>query len=145
VYWRAWDKTIAISFSLGAAGILTCAAILIDSLLPTASVVAVAAWMVVLGAAVGMIVAGYVWLCDKCQDYLSERLGRWFRTELWEPRAKRPSEEPPAIDGPDRQPSESPPPQTARNGDRQVEAPYGVARWRPLVPPWPRAARWRGQ
>jgi hypothetical protein len=72
--WHTLDKTIAISFSLGAAGILTCVAILADSLFPGGSAVAIVSWMVALGGAVAVIVAGYVWLCDTCQDYpMNER------------------------------------------------------------------------
>jgi hypothetical protein len=140
---------MVISFSLGAAGILTCVAILVDSLFPTGSVVMAMASLAALGVAILVVVAGYVWVCDKCQDYLSERLDRLLGEGPGEPRDKGISKKllAPETEREDagRQRKVPPAPQPDGNRGRQVEARYGILRWSPLSPQWPGAAQWRGQ
>jgi hypothetical protein len=142
---RFWDRTMVISFSVGAAGILTCVAILVDSLFPTGSVLAALASMAALGVAVLVVVAGYVWVCDKCQDYFSERLGRLFGKRSGEPRDEGNAKEPLAPKDAGRQRKVPPASQPDGNRGRQVEARYGILRWSPLSPQWPGTAQWRGQ
>jgi hypothetical protein len=67
---------IVVSCSLAAVGILVCAAGLLDTLMPKASVFWFMIRMAALAAAIALIVSGYVWVCDKCEDYLSGRLDR---------------------------------------------------------------------
>jgi hypothetical protein len=69
--WRTWNKMLAISFLLSAAGIVTCVGALLDVLVPAGSAWDFVIWTAVLGAAIILVVGGYVWVCDKCEDYLS--------------------------------------------------------------------------
>jgi hypothetical protein len=71
-----WKRLLVLSFTLAAAGILACAAAVIDVLLPQASVPAFLGSMVFLGGAVIGTMAAFVWLCDRCEDYFAEYLDR---------------------------------------------------------------------
>ncbi len=74
--WNKWNKLIAASAALAAAGILTCAAALLNALLPKESFAAFLASMALLGLAVTAVVIGYAWTCDKCESYFHGRLDR---------------------------------------------------------------------
>jgi hypothetical protein len=74
--WRAWNKMLVISFSAAAAGILACIAALLDILVPKGSALGFLAWTAALVVAIVLVVSGYVWACDKCEDYLNGRLDR---------------------------------------------------------------------
>ena len=78
MFWRALDKTLVISFSLGAAGILVCVAGVLDSVLPRRSVPATCVSMAALVVAIIVVVTGYTWVCDKCEAKLSDYLDRHF-------------------------------------------------------------------
>jgi hypothetical protein len=76
---------LVISFSVAAAGILVCAAGLLDILVPTASIWWFMLRMVALAAAIILIVSEYVWACDKCEDYLSGRIDRLLSMKRQDP------------------------------------------------------------
>jgi len=73
---HCWNKLIAVSSALAAAGILTCAAALLDVFMPRGSFVGFLTRMALVGCAVIAVVIGYVWVCDKCESYFSGRLDR---------------------------------------------------------------------
>ena len=73
---HCWNKLIAISSALAAAGILACAGALLDAFIPRGSVLGFLTWMVVLGSIVIGVVIGYTWVCDKCESYFNGRLDR---------------------------------------------------------------------
>jgi hypothetical protein len=73
---HCWNKLIAISSALAAAGILACAGALLDAFIPRGSVLGFLTWMVVLGIIVIGTVVGYTWVCDKCEGYFNGRLDR---------------------------------------------------------------------
>jgi hypothetical protein len=78
---HSWDKSIAISFALAAAGILACAGALLDAFIPRDSLLGFLAWMAVMGSiAIGTVV-GYTWVCDKCENLLNGRLDRESGTD----------------------------------------------------------------
>jgi hypothetical protein len=76
---HCWNKLIAISSALAAAGILACAGALLDAFIPRGSVLGFLTWMVMLGIIVIGTVVGYTWVCDKCESYFSGRLDRLLR------------------------------------------------------------------
>src|SRR5271165_2448592 len=65
---HSWNKLIAASFALAAAGILTCAAAFLDALMPRGSLVAFLANITLLGLMVTGVMIGYTWACDKCES-----------------------------------------------------------------------------
>jgi hypothetical protein len=71
-----WNKFIAASTALAAAAILTCAAALLNALLPKESFAAFLTSMALLGLAVTGVLVGYTWACDKCEGYFQGRLDR---------------------------------------------------------------------
>ena len=73
---HCWNKLIAISSALAAAGILACAGALLDAFIPRGSVLGFLTWMVVLGIIIIGTVVGYTWVCDKCEGYFNGRLDR---------------------------------------------------------------------
>ena len=78
---HSWNKLTTISCALAAAGVLTCAAALLDLFMPRASLAGFVASMILLGFVVTGIVLGYAWVCDKCEDYFNRRLNRRFDGE----------------------------------------------------------------
>ncbi len=72
MYGNSWKKVIISSFVLGVAGILTCISALLSDFVPAWSVLAFISVLIPLGLAIVGILAGFVWLCDKCEDYLNE-------------------------------------------------------------------------
>lgn len=68
---HCWNKLIAISWALAAAGVLACAGALLDTFIPRGSVLGFLAWTVVLGVIIIGTVVGYTWVCDKCEDYVN--------------------------------------------------------------------------
>ena len=68
MYWQ-WNKVLAISFILAAAGILACIAALFDNLVPKGSLLAFLAAMIPLGVAIIGVLIAFAWFCDKCEDY----------------------------------------------------------------------------
>jgi hypothetical protein len=70
---NSWKKVIVGSFVLGFAGIMTCISALLSDIVPTWSVTAFIAVLVPLGLAIVSILAGFVWLCDKFEDYLNKK------------------------------------------------------------------------
>ena len=73
---HCWNKLIAVSVALAAAGILACAGALLDAFIPRGSVLGFLTWMVMLGIIVIGTVVGYTWVCDKCEGYFNGRLDR---------------------------------------------------------------------
>jgi hypothetical protein len=73
MYGHSWKKVIFSSFALGVAGILTCISALLSDLVPTWSVLSFITVLIPLGLAILGILAGFVWLCDKFEDYLNEK------------------------------------------------------------------------
>jgi len=73
MYGHSWKKVIFSSFALGVAGILTCISALLSDLVPTWSVLAFIAVLIPLGLAIVGILAGFVWICDKCEEYFNEK------------------------------------------------------------------------
>jgi hypothetical protein len=70
MWWHVWRKIVVIGFCLATASILACIAALLDVLVPRWSLSGFVASMVALGAAVALVVIGYAWICEKCEDYL---------------------------------------------------------------------------
>jgi uncharacterized membrane protein YphA (DoxX/SURF4 family) len=77
---QSWNKLMAISFALAAAGFLTCAAALVEVFLPTGSLVGFLARMALLGLAVAAAVSGFTWACGKCESYFE---GIRQERDLW--------------------------------------------------------------
>ncbi|MGA2798769.1 MAG: hypothetical protein ABSE63_14405 [Thermoguttaceae bacterium] len=73
MYGNSWKKVIVGSFVLGFAGIMTCISALLSDLVPAWSALAFIAVLIPLGLAIVGILAGFVWLCDKFEDYLNEK------------------------------------------------------------------------
>jgi len=73
---RGWNKTIVVSLSLAAAGIITCIAALLESVAPKESVVSFLAVKCALGVVIIAVMVGFAWICDKCEDYFSGRIER---------------------------------------------------------------------
>jgi len=73
MYGHSWKKVIVSSFILGVAGIMTCISALLSDLVPTWSVLAFIAVLISLELAIVGILAGFVWLCDKCEEYFNEK------------------------------------------------------------------------
>jgi hypothetical protein len=71
-----WNKSIAISAALAAAGVLTCAAVILNAFMPRGSLLAFFASMLLLGLAVTGAAIGYLWACEKCESYFQGRLDR---------------------------------------------------------------------
>jgi hypothetical protein len=88
--WRAWTKMIVVSAGLGSAGILVCIVALLDVLVPRGSVLGFLSWMAALVGVIVVLVAGYVWVCDKCEDYLSGRLERLLAAHEARGKASKP-------------------------------------------------------
>jgi len=66
-----WKKVIVGSFAIGVAGILTCISALLGVLVPTWSLGAFITVLISLGLVVVGILVGFVWVCDKCEDYFN--------------------------------------------------------------------------
>ncbi len=73
MYGNSWKKVIISSFVLGVAGIMTCISALLSDLVPAWSVLAFIAVLIPLGLVIVGILAGFVWLGDKFEDYLDEK------------------------------------------------------------------------
>ena len=86
MYFHSW-KLIAVSSALAAAGVLACAAVILDTFMPKASLAAFLASMALLGLVVTGVVIGYTWACDKCESYFSGRLDRIL--SMGKPKASR--------------------------------------------------------
>jgi hypothetical protein len=74
--WRGWNKMFVISFSVASAGILVCIAAMLDNLVPKSAVLGFLMWAIALVVTITLVLTGYVWVCDKCEDYLSGRFER---------------------------------------------------------------------
>lgn len=64
-----WNKMLALSFILAAAGILACVAALFDNLVPKGSLLAFLAAVIPLGVVIVGVLIAFAWFCDKCEDY----------------------------------------------------------------------------
>ena len=73
---HCWNKLTVVSLGLAVAGVLMCAAALLDVFIPRGSIVGFLASMALLGLIVTGVVIGYTWACDKCESYFNERLDR---------------------------------------------------------------------
>ncbi len=76
MYAHPMNRLITVSSALAAAGILTCAAVILDVFMPKESLAAFLASMVFLGLAVTGVMIGFTWACDKCESYVGGRLDR---------------------------------------------------------------------
>jgi hypothetical protein len=145
---RTWNKMLVVSLSLAGAGVLACAAALFDTLVPKGSVLGFLGGMAALGIVVTAVVVGFVWVCDKCEAYLSDYTDRLLSMRQQGPRplAKK-SKQPP------RGPSETGPRHTAllfsplgASAERYVESVRGTARPMADAPRTALAATlWHGQ
>jgi hypothetical protein len=70
------SKLIASIAALAAAGLLTCAAAMLDAIMPKGSPTAFLASTALVGLAVTGVAIGYIWACDKCDSYFHGRLDR---------------------------------------------------------------------
>ena len=94
MYGNSWKKVIIGSFILGLAGIMTCISALLSDLVPTWSVLAFIAVLIPLGLAIVGILAGFVWLCDKFEDYLNAKRDKMLEGESkdrWRDQSERSS------------------------------------------------------
>jgi len=73
---HSWNRLIAVSSALAAAGVLACAASLLDVFMPTGSLAGFLTRMALLGLVVTGVVIGYTWVCDKCESHFNGRLDR---------------------------------------------------------------------
>jgi hypothetical protein len=74
---NSWDKKlIAASAALAAAGVLVCAAALLDALLPRQSLAGFFTYLALIGLLVTGVAVGYVWVCDKCERRGDGRVDR---------------------------------------------------------------------
>jgi hypothetical protein len=81
MFHRVRNKMLVVSLSLATAGILACLGALFDSLVADGSILTFLAATVPLGLAIVGVLAGFAWLCDKCESYLRWRVaGRLTRT-----------------------------------------------------------------
>ena len=71
---HSWDKLIAASAALAAAGVLTCAAALLDATIRHGSLVTFLASMAFLGLAVTGAMIGFTWVCDQGESYSPARV-----------------------------------------------------------------------
>jgi hypothetical protein len=74
--WQGWNRIFAVSLCLAAAGGLACLAALYNAFVPRGSVVAFLAATVPLALAIGAVVVGFVWVCEKIEDCLAQRADR---------------------------------------------------------------------
>ena len=78
---HSWNKLVAASSALAAAGVLTCAAALLDVFVPKASLAAFLASLVLLGLGVTGVLIAYTWACEKFGGYFDGRLDRLLEME----------------------------------------------------------------
>ena len=71
-----WNKSIAVSAALAAAGVLACAAASLNAVMPRGSLVAFLASTALLGLVVTGVAIGYAWICEKSEGYFEGRLDR---------------------------------------------------------------------
>lgn len=76
MYGHSWDKLIAISWALAAAGFVACAGALLDAFVPRNSLLGFLTWMVGLGIVAVGSAAGYAWICDRCGRSFEQRIDR---------------------------------------------------------------------
>jgi hypothetical protein len=86
-----WNKSIAISAALAAAGVLACAAALLNAFVPRGSLVAFLASTALLGLVATGVAIGYVWVCEKSEGYFEGRLDRLLSIGKPEGNASSPS------------------------------------------------------
>jgi hypothetical protein len=73
MYGNSWNKVFVGSFVLGFAGIMTCISALLSAIVPAWSILAFIAVLIPLGFVIVGILAGFVWLCDKYEEYHNEK------------------------------------------------------------------------
>ncbi len=73
---HAWNKLIAVSSALAGAGVLACAAAILDVSMPKASLAAFLARMALIGLAVTTVMLAFNWVCDKCESYFHGQVDR---------------------------------------------------------------------
>jgi hypothetical protein len=126
--WRTWNKMLVISCSVAAVGILVCAGGLLDILVPKGSIFWFMFRVATLAGVIALVVAGYVWICDKCEDCLSGYLDRLLDRQPRRPGAAANTKKPPtsgkADDRDDVHQSQHP----GASGDRYVESLRGGSR-----------------
>ena len=71
-----WNRLIAASCALAAAGILACGFALLHILTPIGSMLDFLAGIVLLALVVVGVMIGYSWVCKKCEDLPEKRLDR---------------------------------------------------------------------
>jgi hypothetical protein len=89
----SWKKLIISSFALGAAGMLTCVAALLSDLVPTWSILAFIAVLIPLGLIIVGILAAFVWICDKCEDYFGGRIDKMLDVDKPKPKVEKQSDD----------------------------------------------------
>ena len=66
---HCWNRLIAGSAALAAAGVVTCAAAIVDAFMPKGSPGAFFASTTLLGLAVTGVMIGYAWVCDDHESH----------------------------------------------------------------------------
>ena len=71
-----WNKLMTVSSALAAAGLLACAAAILDVIMPKESLAGFLTSMALLGLVAAGVLIGYTWACDRCESYFNGRLDR---------------------------------------------------------------------
>ena len=71
---HSWNKLIAASSALAAAGVLACGAALFDAFMPKGTLTAFLASMALLGLLVSGVMIGFTWACDRYESHARERI-----------------------------------------------------------------------
>jgi hypothetical protein len=100
---------LVVSASLATAGIVVCGAAMIDVFFPKGSVLDFVAGLIVLGMIIAFVLIGFVWVCDKGEDYFSGHTDRLLGGEANDSRAAASNEQ-------GRGPDEADRPQDAAHG-----------------------------
>lgn len=70
---HSWNKLLAGSVALATAGVLTCAAVVLDAFIPKSSLAAFLTSAALLGFVVTGVLITYTWICDSCESYSPRR------------------------------------------------------------------------
>jgi hypothetical protein len=76
MHWHTWKRIVTVSFSMAAAGVLVCAVASIQGIIPGSTVLGTLVSMCASAAVMLAVLAGYIWACDKGQDFLDTNLSR---------------------------------------------------------------------
>ena len=142
---RTWNKMLVVSFSVGAVGILVCAGGLLDILVPKGSIFWFMFRVAALVGVIALVVAGYVWICDKCEDYLSGYLDRLLDRQPRRSDAAANTKKQPTSGKADDRDEVHQSQQPGASGDRYVTSLRGGSRPNSHSTPAMFVSRWHGQ